>query len=248
MEEGFYRQTAAVEGTHWYMVARRELVRAWLRRMGFAGTRALEVGCGSGGNLPLLGEFCAEVTGMDLSEVALRFGARTSARMVRADANLLPAPFEARSFDLVADFNVLYHRWIIDDAATVRGMASLLRPGGVLVLFEPAFMHLWRRHDERDMGRRRFRAERLETMLRASGLEIVARSYFNLWAYLPALLLARVERLAPARGDGTVAELALPPRALNAAILGWMRIENRCIRAGARLPRGTTVFCIARAR
>lgn len=247
MKKEFYEQTAAVEDRHWYMLGRRDLVRALLRRARFRGKDALEVGCGSGGNLPLLAEWCAQVTGLDLSPVALAIARRKAARgtrLVRGDATR--PPFKAGSFDLVADFNMLYHRWVKDDAATLATWAALLRPGGTLVLFEPAFMALWRHHDEVDMGRVRYRLPQVTGWLRAAGLEVRTASYFNGWAFFPALALAFLEKLfPPAAGNDTIAELSLPPAPVNRFIRLILALENWLIRTCGRLPLGTTLVCVA---
>ena len=72
MERFAYQQLAEIEDTHWWFVYRRKLIGNLLERSGgVAGELALDIGCGTGGNLPFLKRYCANVCGIDLSEYAI---------------------------------------------------------------------------------------------------------------------------------------------------------------------------------
>ncbi len=55
-------------------------------------------------------------------------------------------PMRSGSIDLVVAFDVLEH--ILDDAAALREVERVLRPGGCLLVTVPADMDLWSAHDE----------------------------------------------------------------------------------------------------
>ena len=59
MERAAYAQMAENEGRHWWFAGRRAVVKALITRYVRppASARVLEVGCGTGGNFGLLGEF-----------------------------------------------------------------------------------------------------------------------------------------------------------------------------------------------
>jgi SAM-dependent methyltransferase len=255
VNEAFYLQTRRVEDRHWWFRSRRRLVDGLLAaekgRTRLA--RALDVGCGSGGNLPLLARHSAEVIGLDRAWLALRLARERSAgaRLVQGDANFVGRLFPPQSFDLVTIFNVLYHRWIRDERDVLDQLARLLRPGGLLVLTEPAFPLLFRRHDVLDFGRRRYRLAPLRGLVRASGLELRRSSYFNLVAFPPAVALACIRRITErgrkgGPGDGDLAELSVPPGALNRLLLGVMRLESAWILGVSALPLGVGVILFAR--
>ena len=105
-----------------------------------SGWRVLDVGAGTGFYVDRWLRMGAEVTGLDLTEVAVRELSRCfpAANFVQADIGAPPGgrPLGERllppgSFDAVSAFDVLFH--IVDDAAYTRAfqnIAALLRPGG----------------------------------------------------------------------------------------------------------------------
>src|SRR5688500_17290577 len=86
------------------------------------GWRVLDVGAGTGFYVDRWMRLGAEVTGLDLTEVAVGELSRCfpAARFVQADIGgpLVQVPLEPGSFDAVSAFDVLFH--IVDDAAYAR--------------------------------------------------------------------------------------------------------------------------------
>jgi SAM-dependent methyltransferase len=79
--------------------------------------------------------------------------------------------------DSVVCVNVLEH--IEDDGAALAGMASILIPGGVVVLLAPAFAALYGPID-RNLGHyRRYRRGSLPALASAAGLALVKALYVN---------------------------------------------------------------------
>jgi SAM-dependent methyltransferase len=98
-----------------------------------AGMRVLDAGCGTGDALRWLLEEVqpgGEVVGIDLSNahVAAARALHSGAAITVLQADLLTAPLEPHSFDLVWCVNVLHH--LRDPVTAVRAMTQLLRPGG----------------------------------------------------------------------------------------------------------------------
>lgn len=104
---------------------------------GLAHDRTLEVAVGTGRNLPYY-DRRVRLTAMDVSERMLELAAQRAHRLRRevellvADAQALP--FDDDAFDTVVATLALCS--IPDDAAGVREMARVLRPGGRLVLLD----------------------------------------------------------------------------------------------------------------
>jgi SAM-dependent methyltransferase len=69
MERIVYEQMAELDQRHWWYVARREVIAALIRRAVRppANAQVLEIGCGTGHNLAMLGEF-GEVDALDVIE------------------------------------------------------------------------------------------------------------------------------------------------------------------------------------
>lgn len=98
-----------------------------------AGMRVLDAGCGTGDALQWLFEEIqpgGKAVGVDLSNshvaAARELHGGSGVTVLRAD--LMTAPLEPRSFDLVWCVNVLHH--LRDPIAGVRALTNLLRPGG----------------------------------------------------------------------------------------------------------------------
>ena len=111
--------------------AYRLAVRFLIRR---GGGRTLEAGCGEGYGMDLLRP-AGPVVAVDLDPLATSRTARAHAggRVVQVDACWLP--FAPGSFDAIVAFQLLEHLYC--PAAFVEAAATLLRPGGVLLVTTP---------------------------------------------------------------------------------------------------------------
>jgi len=92
MQPKTYDNLSAAEETHWWFRHRRAVTLECLRRARIPtdGGVALDIGCGTGGNLPLLAAFSSKVVGLDLSERALSLCAakQDDAVLVRAKPHI----------------------------------------------------------------------------------------------------------------------------------------------------------------
>lgn len=97
------------------------------------GLRVLDVGCGGGILAESMAQRCANVTGIDLSEQALKVaqlhlyesGLKVEYRNVSAEALAQESP---QQFDVVTCMELLEH--VPDPASTVQACAALVKPGG----------------------------------------------------------------------------------------------------------------------
>src|SRR5436309_7974642 len=76
MQSQVYSITYEVEGKHWWFAGRRRIIAGFVekvcREIGKVQPRILDVGCGTGANLQMLGRFGA-AEGVDVSTDALDF-------------------------------------------------------------------------------------------------------------------------------------------------------------------------------
>jgi len=244
MRRAGYEVNAEHEATHWWFLARRELIRRQVARAaaacGFPGRalRLLDYGCGTGFDLPLLAEF-GTAMGADLStDAALEFRRAAPYPVLDAEREL---DAHTGSFDVVTAFDVLEH--LPDDARGLRRLRDLLAPGGQLVLTVPAYDFLWSGEDVISAHHRRYTRRMLDAVCRAAGVEVLFMSYFNL-ALLPAMAAVVWAHRLFDRDWAQRSNVQPMPGWLNRCFQSVSAFETR--RVGderLRLPAGASLVC-----
>lgn len=109
----------------------RDAVCAWLDEIGRHDLEILEVGCGAGWLCQSLTAY-GSVTGTDLSHQCLERASQRlpSVRFVAGD--FMALKFDEARYDVIVSLEVLSH--VADQKAFIAQMASLLKPGGYLML------------------------------------------------------------------------------------------------------------------
>lgn len=228
-----------LEQGHWWFVGRRELLGQVLGLLELAqDARILEVGCGVGGNLPLLSRFGAvealEPDAESRSYVTAKLGVQVS------DGRLPDGlPYAAGAFDAVCGFDVLEH--VEEDAASTRRLAELVAPGGYVVATVPAYRWMWSRHDELHHHRRRYTRREFEALFSAAGLKVIKASYFNTLLFPLAVAARTAKRLLGLKGEDD----RMPPAWINRVLTRLFRWEAAWV-ARAALPFGLSILVVAR--
>ena len=128
---------------------------------------------------------------MDYAASTLAAGRRRGvSRLVAGDGVALP--FADGTFDCVLALDVIEH--FEDDAAVMREAVRCLRTGGLMVLSVPAFMALWRTHDELYGHYRRYRRRQLIDLIDATGLRLLECHFTRCLLFFPLLVWARMNR------------------------------------------------------
>ena len=242
METQLYAAFDALEDRHWWFQGRRAIVRAVLaRRLDRAPRREiLDVGCGTGGMLPLLAEL-GHVEGLEAAPSAVAC-ARRRAPGTPVHLGGLPGGLPAdRTWDLVTAFDVLEH--LEDPVATLLAIHAALRPGGQLVCTVPAFPFLWSEHDEVNRHFRRYRRRSLLAELETARFEVEWSSYFNTFLFPPVALARLARRLVPARGGGS--DIVPTAPLLNRALHALFASERHLV-PHVSLPFGVSLLAVAR--
>lgn len=248
MEESEYAKMARLQQQHWWFEVKRRLVHAVLAGVVLHRDRVprvLEIGCGTGAMTEALGRY-GDVLGVDLHRPALEFV--RGATPLAADALRLPVADE--TMDLVACFDLLYHRNVPDLDGAFAEIARVLTPQGYLLITDSACQALYGAHDAAHHGARRFRRQELERHLRVNGLAIVHSSYFHT-AVFPLVAASRIggrwlRRLGLVAGDATgQSQLQPTPRWLSLALTALYRFEIP-LAARFRLPFGVSVVVLGR--
>ena len=243
MEVEEYRRMAEVEHSHWWYGSSRRLLEQVLGPDAARGGRFLDVGAGTGATGAWLAEH-GDLVACDFMPLALDLHrerhADTPARgYVTADA--LALPFAAASFDLVLCVTVLCHQSIARPQDAVDELARVVRPGGVVCLWEPGVRRLSRAHDRETHSARRFARRDLTDMLGSAGLDVERSSGAYSFLVPPAAAKSVLER-----GRST-SDLDRHQGGLGGALPAAARAE-RALLTKIDLPGGLTVFATARAQ
>jgi ubiquinone/menaquinone biosynthesis C-methylase UbiE len=150
----------------------------------------LEIGCSSGNMLRLMrGRFPgAIIIGSDCISGPLRNLAVEFPDMPLIQFDLLRCPLPEGSVDVVVLLNVLEH--IQDDAAALRQIYRILKPGGVIVLEVPAGPGLYDYYDKTLMHCRRYSRSALCRLVEETGFTIASSSHLGYFAF-PAFWLVK---------------------------------------------------------
>jgi len=105
-----------------------------------AGSRLLDVGCGTGHHLARYRRLGFEVVGVDGSADMLAHARAANPDVPLQRADLQNLPFSDASFDVVLSIEVL--RYLPEPALALREMARVLRPGGIVVATAAPLLNL----------------------------------------------------------------------------------------------------------
>lgn len=240
MERVVYQQMAELDQRHWWYRARREVLAALIRRRAMPPKdgRILEIGCGTGHNLAMLGQF-GQVDAVELDEEARGIASQRLGRDVMG-APLPELAGVPGDYDLIGAFDVIEH--IDDDTAAVMTIASRLKPGGKLVVSVPAHGWMWSAHDVVNHHKRRYSKTSLKRLIEESPLRLDTIGYFNSLLF-PLAVAQRTASKVAGRDD---ADVKLPPAPLNAALEKAFAAERHLI-GRLPLPPGLSLFAVASA-
>jgi SAM-dependent methyltransferase len=242
MERAVYEAMAEHDERHWWYRARREVVAALIRRKVHPpkGAQILEIGCGTGHNLPMLGEF-GTVDALEVDEIARGMAEERLGRPVLSSPLPRLVGLADDRYDMVAALDVIEH--IPDDKAALEGVARVLKPGGKLVMTVPAHQWMWSAHDVVNHHQRRYSKSSLKKLIEGSPLKLESIGYLNSLLFPVAV----AQRLASRISGKDDANLAPPAEPINQALERVFAAERRVI-GRVPLPPGLSLFAVASAR
>ena len=241
MERIVYEQMAELDQKHWWYVARRTVLAALIRRTVRPPMDAaiLEVGCGTGHNLAMLGQF-GSVDALELDPEARKLAEK------RLGKPILSAPLPAlkgvpkEHYDLVAALDVIEH--LADDRAAIESISRRLKLGGKFLMTVPAHQWMWSAHDVANHHQRRYSHRGLRHLFAGSSLRLEKSGFFNSLLF-PFAVAERMASKLRGKDDG---DIRLPPAWLNTALEKGFALERYAI-GSVPLPPGLSLFAVASA-
>ena len=224
MDRVIYDRMAAHDSTHWWYRARRDILADYIAR--YAGlpkdARILEIGCGTGHNLPMLASF-GDVDAIEIDAAARDIAsARLGKPVGEAPLPELTGVPEGH-YDLIAVLDVVEH--IEDDVAALAGMARRLKPGGKILVTVPAHQWMWSAHDVVNHHHRRYSKATLAKAIADAGLAHNGLRYFNSLLF-PAALAARAVGKLTGKDDS---DDSPPAKPLNLAFEKIFALERHLV-------------------
>jgi SAM-dependent methyltransferase len=238
--------TSLAERSHFWFRGFRWFVRPVLEDAvdGVSSPLLLDCGCGTGANLPMLQAF-GEAYGFDFTWQGLSLAKRLGRTRV-ARATIARIPFPSGRFDVATSFDVFQCLPDEVEAAAIREMARVLKPGGHVVMTVAALEVLHGSHSVLSEEVRRYTPSRLTRLLESAGFRIERLTFANA-SLVPILLPMRLYQRWRSGGalEAGELEIRMPPAPVNAALTGLLRVEAAALRL-VNMPIGSTLLCHAR--
>ncbi|PJI88037.1 class I SAM-dependent methyltransferase [Sphingomonas koreensis] len=221
MDRIVYDRMAEHDSTHWWYVARRDILADFIGREVNPpkGARILEIGCGTGHNLPMLGAF-GEVDAIEIDPAAREIASKRLGKEVGSAPLPELSGVAEGQYDMIAVLDVVEH--IEDDVAALEAMAKRLKPGGTILITVPAHQWMWSAHDVVNHHKRRYSKATLIAALERAGLKWRKLGYFNSLLF-PAAVAARLAGKITGKDDSDDSPPAKPLNAIFEKIFGLER-------------------------
>lgn len=196
----------------------------------------IEIGCGTGIQLPLLAQF-GPVEGLDIIPESIKIvkQAGFSARVFDIEND----PLENNSADVIACFDVLEH--LQNDGKALIKITTTLRKNGIFLFSVPAIPALFGPHDKAMGHYRRYQKKEIIKKFDAAGLEIKTIGYWNSW-FLPAIIILRVIKKIITPKNTANSDTKALPKFLNYCLYQILAAETRLIKKGLKLPWGLSLY------
>jgi len=235
MDVEYERKYHDFERKNFWVKARRQIILHYLK--GQKKEPILDVGCCAGATMEALrARGFSKIYGIDISKSAIQ-----ACRRLKLNASLQSAEktnFADDFFGAVIASDVLEHT--SSDIRTMGEWHRILKPGGRLLLFVPAFMHLWSASDDINHHRKRYRLPELAKLAKRHGFIVKETSYWNFTLYMPHFFATKVKNLLNVQ---TPSLHAVNPF-FNSLLYGLFSLENACIALGIKFPFGVSCFAL----
>ena len=233
MQREQYDLLAHLEDSHWWFVARRQILAAMVAELALPPRSVIvDIGCGAGGNLA---QFAAdhECIGIDASAEALAHARRRFPQISFLQAERpQDAPEIINRANLLMLNDVLEH--VEADRELLSNMVGLASPGAHLLITVPADMALWGPHDASHGHFRRYTREQLEQLWHDLPVETRLVSYFNTRLYPVVRLIRTLGRWRNRSFGSSNTDLRPAPRPINALLTKIFAGESARLRRALR--------------
>jgi SAM-dependent methyltransferase len=249
MESKQYEIMATAEDAHWWYLGLRDAMLRCLQHASVNLTdhpTVLDAGCGTGANLRCLAQALkpSYLAGFDISEQAVEHARRKCPQAQVFISDICEPKLPRQGFDLIISCDVLYVPGLAAARSGLDALVQSLVPGGWLLLHLPAYQWMISAHDRAVHTRERYVVSHIRGLLDALGLHCRLGSY-RVCGLLPLIVLRRLPSIInKSPSPRASSDLTQPPDWLNRWLLTTLRLENRLIAHGYRLPWGSSIIAL----
>lgn len=240
MKKTEFEKIFELEESHWWYVGTREIAYSVLDQeiKGKDFKNIYDVGCGTGGNMVFMQKY-GKVEGSDIDKYAVEF---TKSKGLNAEVmDMTKFNPKENSYDLVTFFEVLNQ--VTEDRMPpiIRNVYKGLKPGGIIMLREPAMKLASGNHDLDVNTQKRFEKSDMTELLEQAGFSIRYISYVNSLLFLPIVVVRKLQQLLSLPVDSDVQKHS---PFMNSLYLNILRIEKNLLKF-MKFPFGISILVIA---
>ncbi len=242
MDKQYELKHHRLEETNWWFRGRRDMIVRLLFSLNIPrDAHVLDVGCAGGSLLKYLESLgFIHTYGIDLSDAAIARCKYKGLNILKMDAT--QTRFQEQFFDVIIASDVLEH--IQEQHAALAEWYRILKRGGLLVIFVPAFSLLWSRHDEVLHHYRRYSAPTFREVLRKAHFRIIRLSYWNCSLFFPISFIRLLQHfIIRERSDKD--QLYELPQILNQCLIALLKLENWILQK-FNFSFGVSLFAVAK--
>ncbi len=241
MDQTFESTYQQLEAQHWWFEGRRNMIAQLLKTVN-KDAYILDVGCSGGALLQVLQEKeFKNIYGIDMSQKAVDVCLKKGFKNVYA-LKAEKTHFKDKEFDIVIASDVLEH--IEDPKQALLEWYRILKSGGQLIVFVPAFQFLWSKHDEINHHFKRYSRSDLLNILGAMNFRIKRSSYWNFVLFFPISVVRLMEGKSFRNEKAKSGQLFKANAVMNNLLFTLLKCENQALQF-LNFPWGVSVFAVA---
>ena len=243
MDKQYASKYHRLEESHWWFLGRRDIIYRLMKDQR-KDARILDIGCSGCALLFFLrARGFTGLQGIDINKDAIDLCRQKGISNVQL-ASAEKTEFADQQFDILIASDILEH--IEDEDKALSEWHRILKKGGVLIIFVPAFQFLWSPHDDINLHHRRYAQKGLIKILQKNGFRIERSSYWNSILYLPVSLLILLRKYLVADKGRSRDHLRETGALMNKLLEDLLKVENIALSVGMNFAFGMSVFAIAR--
>lgn len=226
----------------WYGVLHKRVIDAIKTQYGNTKEMAiLDAGCGTGGlMLKLKAAGYTNVMGADISEHALQICRQRELEAIQSNITELRQKLAGELFDVIICNDVLCYFTMQQIPAIIKGFKALLKPGGLLIMNNPAHTAFSGEHDRAVGIVTRFNPSKLEQTI-SCHLSVVSSTQ---WPFLLSPAIYAVRKLQRMQGRVEAkSDVKMPTSIVNKLLYGICKLEMKFF---ANAPFGSSMFIVAK--